>query len=96
MRGIGSSLLHREIYFLVIYFILDGLTNPNFNDFTYFFLLNVIGISKFMFAMLTLLGYVGQIFGVIIYEQFLKNVEVRWLLFWNVIFQIVIAFLNYA
>jgi hypothetical protein len=30
MRGIGNSLLRKEIYFLIIYFILDGLINPSF------------------------------------------------------------------
>jgi len=56
MRGIGNALLRREIYFLIIYFIIDGLTNPRFDDFTYFYYLNVLGISKFMFAMITLIG----------------------------------------
>lgn len=41
---------------MVIYFILDGLTNPSFSDFSYFFLMNVIGVSKFMFAMIALIG----------------------------------------
>lgn len=96
MRGIGYALLRREIYFLIIFFILDGLTNPSFADFTYFFYLNVIGISKFMFAMITLIGQVCQVIGVIIFEQFLKNIEVRWLIFWNVIFAILGAFFAYA
>lgn len=78
-------MLRKEIYFLIIYFILDGLTNPSFNDFTYFFYLKVIGISKFMYAMLTLFGQVSQVIGVIFFEKFLKNVEVRWLLFWYVV-----------
>ena len=68
MRGIGYALMRREIYFLIIYFILDGLTNPSFADFTYFFYLNVIGISKMMFAMLTLIGQVCQVIGVILFE----------------------------
>lgn len=46
--------------------------------------------------MLTLIGQVCQVIGVIIYEQFLKNVEVRTVIFWNVILSIVGAFLTYA
>lgn len=80
----------------MIYFLLDGITNPSFSDFTYFFLLNVIGISKFMFAMLTLIGQVCQVIGVIIYEKFLKNIEVRTVLFWNVILSIFGAFMSYT
>ena len=56
MRGIRDSLLRKEIYTLVIYFLIDGFTSPSFGDFTYFFLMNVVGISKFMYAMMTLIG----------------------------------------
>jgi len=96
MRGIGNALLRWEIYFLVIFFILDGLTNPSFADFTYFFLMNVIGISKFMFAMIALIAQVCQVIGVILYEKLLKNVEVRTVLFWGVVLSIVGSFLSYC
>jgi len=86
----------REVYFVIIYFILDGFTNPQFTDFTYFFLLNVIGLSKFMFAMITLIGQVCSVIGVIIYALFLKKVETRWVLFWNVVINVVGTFLNYV
>ena len=56
MRAIGGALKRPEIYCIVIYFVLDGLTSPSFSDFTYFFLMNVVGVSKFMFAMISLLG----------------------------------------
>ena len=46
--------------------------------------------------MLVLVNQVGTIFGVFIYELFLKIVETRWLLFWNVIFSIFGAFLMYV
>jgi Na+/melibiose symporter-like transporter len=96
MRGIANSLIHKEIYFLVIFFILDGLINPDFQSFTYFFRICVIGISKAIIAIITLLGQVSIIFGVLLYEQFLKLVEVRWLIFWGVIVNIFKAFFNYA
>ena len=35
-------------------------------------------------------------FGVLLYEQFFKLVEVRWLFFWSVIVNIIRAFFNYA
>jgi len=56
MRLIWIALQRSEVYCIVIYFLLDGFTNPSFADFSYFFLLNVIGVSKFMFAMITLIG----------------------------------------
>ena len=44
----------KEIYLLVIFFILDGLTSPTFEDYEYFFLMDIVKLSKFMFAMKTL------------------------------------------
>lgn len=46
----------REIYSLVIFFIVKGFISPSFEDFSYFFLLNEIKISKFVFSMLVLIG----------------------------------------
>ena len=91
MRAIGGALRRPEIYCIVIYFVLDGLTSPSFNDFTYFFLMNVVGVSKFMFAMISLLGQVVAVIGVLIFNAFLKMVETRTLLFWNVTINIVAA-----
>jgi len=88
--------MQKEVYCIVIYFLLDGLTNPSFADFSYFFLMNVIGISKFMFAMITLIGQVCSVIGVIIYTMFLRKVEVRWVLFWNVVINVIGSFLNYC
>lgn len=56
MRHIGVALTRPEIYLVVIYFLVDGLTTPSFSDYTYFFLMNTVGVSKFMFAMIALIG----------------------------------------
>jgi len=40
----------KEIYFLVLYFVAFAIIVPTFEEFTYYFLLDVIGISKFTFA----------------------------------------------
>ena len=95
-RIIWDAVKRKEVYFIIIYFILDGFTNPSFADFSYFFLMNVVGISKFMFAMITLIGQVCSVIGVIIYGSFLRKVETRWVIFWNVIINIVGSFLNYC
>ena len=42
----------QEIYRLVIFFLIQGIINPSIEDFTYFFLMDVIGISKLLFAVL--------------------------------------------
>ena len=55
-QQIGRAIKMREIYMIVIFFIAKGILNPSFEEFSYFFLLNVIGITKFMFALLILIG----------------------------------------
>mmetsp|Transcript_4054 Transcript_4054/g.6067 ORF Transcript_4054/g.6067 Transcript_4054/m.6067 type:complete len:136 (+) Transcript_4054:465-872(+) len=49
-----------------------------------------------MFAMITLIGQVCAVIGVVLYEKFLKETEVRSVLFWNVILAIVGAGLSYC
>lgn len=49
-----------------------------------------------MFAMITLIGSACSVVGVIIYEMFLKETEVRVVLFWNVLLGVVGAWLNYC
>lgn len=92
---IGRALGYREILLVVFYFLLDGLTNPSFSDFTYYFLMNVIGLSKFWFAMIVLIGQVCMLIGVVLYELFLKRTEVRLILFYNVFLIIIGAFMSY-
>lgn len=96
MRRLGHAIQRIEIQLVILYFLLDGITNPSFGDFGYFFQLNVIGLSKFEFAMITLVASICSIFGVMIYEAFLKDVEVRKVLFWNVTFSILGAFFAYV
>ena len=96
MRGVWECLKRKEVYCIVLYFLLDGILNPSFSDFSYFFLLNVIGINKFMFAMIQLIGQVCSCFGVVIYGVFLRRIEVRWVLFWYNVINVIGSFLNYA
>lgn len=85
-----------EIYRLLIYFVLDGITNPSFQDFFFYYILNELGVSKFLFAMIFLVGYVFAVFGVVLYEVALKEKEVRFILMLNVIANICTTFLNLA
>lgn len=96
MRIIGRSLVRFEIYLVVIYFLVDGLTTPSFSDYTYFFLMDEIGVSKFMFAIISLVGSICAVFGVILYERTLKTVEVRRVLLYNVIIAIIGCFLAFV
>ena len=67
----------REIYFVVIFFLIKGFLNPSFEDFTYYFLMDEIHLSKFMFALLILVAQVCVIIGALIYKAFCRGVETR-------------------
>jgi hypothetical protein len=86
----------REVYFLVIFFLLDGITSPGFLDFQYVYLQNVLGIRKFQYALLTLEQQVFSVVGVIVYDLFLKNVEVRSINFVNTVLFTILNFFFYA
>ena len=85
----------REIYLLIIFIISRALIVPKFDEFTYFFLLNVIGISKLMFAILLLIGNVCGIIGALIYKSFFRNIEVRWMVFWSMVVKSLEYFANW-
>jgi len=86
----------REIYQLVIFFLLLATLNPSFNEFSYFFLLNVIGISKFMFSMLVLIGQLCHILGALIYKAFCRNVDTRWMVAFSLVTSIISNALNFC
>lgn len=69
----------REIYFLVIFFIVKGIINPTFAEFTYFFLMNEVGLSKFMFALLVLIAQICHVIGALIYKAFCRSVDTRYM-----------------
>lgn len=73
--------------------MLDGISNPSFDDFQYYFLLNVVGIRKFVYALLTLESQIFSVIGVLVYDKFFKDFEVRNIIFVNVGLTIVLAFL---
>ena len=92
-RLLWVAICFPEVYRLLIYFVVDGLTNPTFQDFFFFFVLDVIGISRFMFVMIFLAGYLCGLFGVLVYQSFFKAYEIRTMLLLSVIANVVVTFL---
>jgi len=86
----------REIYFIIIFFIVKGILNPTFEEFSYFFLLNVIGVSKFLFALLVLVGQICHVIGALLYKAFCRNVDTRWMIFWAMVTGSIGSFLNFV
>jgi hypothetical protein len=77
---------HSEIYLCLLYFWLQGLFVPNFDDLHYIFLTEKCGMKKYMYDFLNVLSYVGTIFFTIMYNKYLSGVQVRYLILTQLIF----------
>lgn len=96
MRDIGKAMMMPEIYLVILFFVLNGVISPDFGDFSYYFMLNEIRISKFQYSMLGTIGQFTSIFGTMFYENRLKDYEVRTVLYWSTIVSIVSSACQYA
>ena len=96
MKDIGHAMMMPEIYLVVTFFVLNGVISPDFGDFGYYFMLNVVNLSKFQYSMLGTIGQITSVFGTVFYEARLKDVEVRTVLYWSTICSIVSSFSQYA
>jgi hypothetical protein len=85
----------REIYQIVIFFLARGILNPTFDEFQYFFLLDVIHISKLTFAMLVLVAQLCHVVGALIYKAFWRAVDTRWMVFWALVVKTIGLTLDY-
>lgn len=74
-----------EIYMVIFFFIINGVISPDFGDFGYYFMLNVCQISKFQYSMLGTVGNITGFLGCMYYEQNLKDIEVRTLIYWSTV-----------
>ena len=86
----------KEIYFIIIFFISKGFLTPTFEDFSYYFLLDVIEISKFMFALLVLVGMICMTLGAFIYKKFFRSIATRTMVMVAIIIFSSGGFLNYC
>lgn len=73
--------------------LLTGLV-PSFGTFGYYFMLDVVHISKFTIALLGVLGYICLMFGSSLYNYGLNKKEFRTLMAYNVILNLAFAPLN--
>lgn len=94
-QAIGRAITMREIYQLVLFFIIQGILNPSFSEFSYFFLMNVIGVTKFLFSVLVLVGQICHVIGALIYKAFFRGVDTRTMIIFATITHIIGAFFNY-
>ena len=86
--GISVPLVKRFYGFL----LLQGFM-PDFGDFTYYFALDVLGLSKFTLGMSTLIAGVAVILGPIAYQHYCHSTQFPKLFFWSQIINVVQAVL---
>lgn len=80
-------------YRVIIYLLLTGLI-PSFGTFGYYFMLDVVQLSKFTIALLNVLGYVSLLCGTTLYNQYLSKNEFRTLCLINVLVGVAFAPMN--
>ena len=81
----------REYYQLIMYLVIGGFLVPSFGSFGYYFMLDVVGISKFTYSMLTVLGYIALFFGTQLFNKYFKESEYRSLIMSEAILSIILA-----
>ena len=64
---------------------------PTFSSFSYYFLLDEVQLSKFMYSMLTLVAYVCLMAGSLMYNKFFSKSEYRKLILIDALITIVFA-----
>jgi len=96
MKDIGHAMMMPEIYLVIAFFVLNGIISPDFGDFSYYFMLNVVNLSKFQYSMLGVVGQITSVFGTVFYEAQLKDVEVRTVMYWSTVCSIISSFSQYA
>jgi len=66
----------KEFRNIIFYLIIGGFV-PSFGSFSYYFLLDVVKISKFTYSMLTVIAFMGLGLGTSMYNRFFKETEYR-------------------
>jgi len=77
MREIKEAFSIPEFRNVLIYLLLTGFLCPSFGSFGYYFMLDVVKISKFTIAMLGVIGFACVIAGSLLFNYCFKNSEIR-------------------
>ena len=80
---------------MILYLIVGGLLVPSFSSFGYYFMLDVVGISKFTYSMLTVLGFACLLIGTQLFNKYFKVWEYRSLIMIDAVISIVLAPLTF-
>ena len=81
-QRIKTSISTRQVYSMLLFFIINSLISPVFTQFQYYFLTDVAKITDVQFAGYQMLSQLMHIVGSIIYQERFKNVEPRTLMYY--------------
>ncbi len=80
-----------EYYSVIVYLTVTGFVVPSLGSFGYYFMMDVIGLSKFTYSMLTVLGFFGLLLGTQAYHKWFQEWEFRTLVFIEVAIDLFLA-----
>ena len=80
---------------MILYLIIGGFLVPNFGSFGYYFMLDVVKISKFTYSMLTVLGFFCLLIGTAIYKRYMRDKEYKYLIMMDALISIFLAPLSF-
>ena len=75
--------------------MIGGFLVPSFGSFGYYFMLDVVKISKFTYSMLTVLGFFCLFIGTMIYKRWFKDREYKGLIMMDALISILLAPLSF-
>ena len=78
-KGIGKILKHKEFSVTLLFFLIQGLLIPNFDDIHFVFLTEKEGMANYKYDFLNMISYISLLGVVILYNQLLAKVE-AWIL----------------
>ena len=82
---IGEVMKVKEFTSLICYLLIGGFIVPSFGSFGYYFLLDVVKISKFTYSMLTVVGFFCLFAGTQVFRKFFGGYEYRNLIAWTLL-----------
>ena len=68
---------------------------PSFGSFGYYFMLDVVKVSKFTYSMLTVLGFFCLFIGTLVYKRWFREKEYRNLIMMDALISILLAPLSF-
>jgi hypothetical protein len=91
MYEIAEAVKIKEFKNVLLYLLLTGLLIPSFGSFGYYFMLDVVELSKFTIAMLGVIGYFCLMVGSFLYKSCFAHYEIRTLTIFSLILGILFA-----